>query len=54
MSPFLKAADAVNHQYDHYQPLDDLSLLSRLFEKKYHFEEILVELDGRDAWTWES
>ena len=52
LSPFLKAADAVDHQYDHYQPLDELSLLSRLFEKKYHFEEILAEIAGSDVWSW--
>lgn len=51
LSPFLKAADAVNHEYDHYQPLDELSLLSRLFEKKYHFEEILAALEKREAWV---
>ncbi|GAB7093253.1 hypothetical protein JCM30237_04050 [Halolamina litorea] len=53
LDPFLKAADAVGHQYDHYQPLDDLSLLSRLFEKKYHFGEVLRELERAGTWNWD-
>lgn len=52
LSPFLQAADAVGHEYEHYQPSAAPSLLSRLFEKKYHYEAILAELDGVDAWTW--
>lgn len=52
LSPFLKAADAVNHEYEHYRPLEELSLLSRLYEKMYHYSDVLAALDGVDAWTW--
>lgn len=53
ISPFLKAADAVDHQYEQYQPLDELSLLSRLFEKMYHYDEILAEIRETDVWSWD-
>lgn len=50
--PFLQAADAVDHQYDHYQPLDELSLLSRLYEKMYHYDDVLENLEGSEVWSW--
>ena len=50
--PFLKAAAAVDHDCGHYRPAENPSLLSRAFEKKYHFEEVLTALDAVGAWTW--
>jgi hypothetical protein len=49
--PFLTAAEAVDHDCDHYRPLEEPSLLARVFEKKYHFEGILASLDRAGTWT---
>lgn len=53
ISPFLKAADAADHEYERYHPLEELSLLSRLYEKMYHFDDVLAEIEGAESWSWE-